>query len=507
MNALYEDVRVLLYTLWRRRWLALGVAWAVCLTGWLAVSLIPNRYESRARLFVQMQSLLSSKVGITDNDAQRGIDRVRQTLTSSENMIKVVKTTELARQISTDADAARYAATLAQDIRIVATPDNFFEISAQTSFGGLSDAANARLAHDVVTRLIDLFVEANLSDDRTETNRSIRFFDEELARREKGLREAESRKALFDQKYLGSIPGTGSIDQRVEALRGELMSLEPSLASAQSSLAAANAQMADTPATIATPGVASGAGGRLAALEAQLADAQAKGWTDRHPDVRAIRAQIARIQSTGASTAVIGGSAPNPVYMSMRAMQAEKQAAAAALAARKGQIEADLRRLRELQITQPGIAAEQARLSRDYEVLKAQYDKLIADREDVRLRGTVAGRADAIEFRVIQPPTLSRIPASPNRPLLLFGVLIAGVGAGLGAAFAMAQVKTSYPTADRLAAATGLPVLGAIPRTFTAAEAADRQQKLKWFAGAGGALAGAFVLLILVEFIQRGLGA
>jgi uncharacterized protein involved in exopolysaccharide biosynthesis len=40
---------------WNRRWLALAVAWAVCLLGWLVVAMIPNTYESRARIFVPMR--------------------------------------------------------------------------------------------------------------------------------------------------------------------------------------------------------------------------------------------------------------------------------------------------------------------------------------------------------------------------------------------------------------------------------------------------------------------
>jgi hypothetical protein len=35
------------------------VAWAVCLLGWLVVALIPNSYESKARIFVQLDDALA----------------------------------------------------------------------------------------------------------------------------------------------------------------------------------------------------------------------------------------------------------------------------------------------------------------------------------------------------------------------------------------------------------------------------------------------------------------
>lgn len=505
MTAIYEEIRIALHSVWRRRWLALAVAWAICVAGWLAISLIPNTYESRAKLLVKAQSLLPGKVGITENDSQRSIDHIRQTLTSRENLMKVVRETDIARQATSKADIISLAAGLGKDIKVVAQPDNVFDISAETSVGGLSNAENAQLAHDVVEKLVDIFIAGNAADDRAEAQQSMRFLNEEIGRREKGLRDAEAKRVSFDQQYLAGIPGTGSIDQRADAIRTELTALDPILAAAQSSLAAINAQAASTPATIATPGIPGG-GGRAAQLQAQLADAQAKGWTDAHPDVIAIRSQLARVRGTGESVVVMGGTV-NPAYLSMRSLQAERQASASALAGRKAELQASLNRLINIQIREPGIAAEQSRLSRDYEVLKLQYDKLMQDREDVRLRSDVTNRGEALQVRIIEPPSRPSLPSSPNRPLLLLGVLVIGIGAGAGAAWAQGQLRTSYSTADHLARATGMTVLGSIPETLTEVQTALQRQKLKWFAGAAGALAGALLLLLAVEFIQRGLMA
>jgi len=68
MNSLYEQFLVALHAVWHRRWLALAIAWGVALVGWLVVALIPNSYESSARVYVSMQSLLPTQVGITQVD-------------------------------------------------------------------------------------------------------------------------------------------------------------------------------------------------------------------------------------------------------------------------------------------------------------------------------------------------------------------------------------------------------------------------------------------------------
>ena len=46
MNGLYDELRIAVHSVWNRRWLALAIAWGVCLLGWLVVSLIPASYES-----------------------------------------------------------------------------------------------------------------------------------------------------------------------------------------------------------------------------------------------------------------------------------------------------------------------------------------------------------------------------------------------------------------------------------------------------------------------------
>ena len=148
-----------------------------------------------------------------------------------------------------------------------------------------------------------------------------------------------------------------------------------------------------------------------------------------------------------------------------------------------------------------------SRIDRDYEVLKSQYDKLLADREQIKLRGQVEADTDSLKFRVIDPPSSPRSPAAPNRPLLLVMVLIAGIGGGIGAAFALGQLQTSYPTAEKLEKASGLPVIGSVSQIMTNAQRAINKKKLRIFYGTSGALFGVFGMLMIVEFIQRGMVA
>lgn len=507
MGSMVEEVRATLHAIWRRRWVALAVAWVLCLAGWLVVSQMPNRYESHARVFVQLRQILPTDNAVAQVDQQKDVDRIRQTLTSAVNLEKVVRGTALANTVANDRDVADRVAGLQKAIKITAQQDNLFEI--------VTTSGSGKLAAAITQKLIDIFVENNLADDRDATSQSLHFLDAQVDQRQKQLQEAEAKRAAFQAQYLSALPGTGSLSDRIGAARAQLAQVNSDLAAAQSGLSAVNGQMAATPPTVSAGGGTAASMGparaRVVAIQGQLADARARGWTDAYPDVIALKAQLAQAQAAARNEPMVGGAAAgnaaNPVYQSLKSMQADKAATVAALNQRKAQIEGDLNQLESKLSDEPGVATEQAQIDRDYQVLKDQYDKLLADREQVKLQSQVQDQTDAVKFSVIDPPTVPRAPTAPNRPLMLTGVLIAGIAGGIAAAFALAKLQTTYATAGALERSSGMPVIGSIGEVVTAAQTAARRQQLRLFAGGAGALACAYVALLSVEFLQRGLSA
>jgi polysaccharide biosynthesis transport protein len=504
MDGLYDQFRIALHQVWRRRWLAMAVAWGVAVLGWLVIALIPSSYEAKARLFVQPQSILPNQIGITPDERNNQMLRLKQTITSNDNLVAVVRRTDLNGLVASEADMPGVVGALRQRITITAQPDGAIEIKATSNISGFSNGQNARTAAATVQGLIDRFIETNMSGDRRETGQSLRFLDEELQRREAALQQAEQRRLEFDQQFMGVLPGTGPIGDRMSAARVELGNLEQQIAAANGALNSMRGQLAATPQSL--PGAEGGstASGQLAQLEGQLNRYLAQGWTQSHPDVIHTRQQIERLRPFAAQERRAGTSGiPNPAYVSLRAMMAEREATLAAASARRSQLQGDLSQLTARQTTEPGMAAEQARLSRDYEVLKQQYDQLLASREQVRLRGDVATRTPPLNVQVVEPPSVPGVPAAPNRPVFLTIVLILALGAGVAAAFVAGQLQTTFPTQQRLAAVTGLPVLGTVSEVVTAPVRALRRKRLLWLGGAGGALAASWAILILVEFWQR----
>ena len=507
MNGLYEELRLALHAVWTRRWLALAVAWGVCVLGWLVVAQIPSKYDSRARVFVQMRQVLPAGAdGSIASGQQTDVDTIRQTLTSSVNLEKVVRGTDLAQSVSSDREVADRVAGLQQQIKVVAQQANLFEIT--------TTASSPKLAQSITQKLIDIFVEQNLSDDRSQSSQTLRFLDAQIEQLGGKLQDAQAKQTDFQNRYLGALPGTGSVADRIGASRAQMSQVDGDLAAAQSALAALRGQMAGTPQSIAGgTGIAPGMGparARVAAIQGQLADARGRGYTENHPDVVALRAQLAQAQAaarTEPAGAAAGGGVPNPAYLSLQSLMADKQATVAALEMRRRQLQGDLDTLNAKLADDPQVAAEQGEIERNYSVLKDQYDRLLAQREQASLVSQAQTQTDAVKFSVIDPPTRARTPTAPNRPLLLTGVLVAGLLGGIGAAFAMGQVQATFPTPQRLEKAAGMPVIGSIGEMLTRVQAEERRRRLKWFAGGMGALGVGYMALLGVEMLQRGLAA
>lgn len=510
MTSLLDEFKVVLHGIWQRRWLAMAVAWALCLLGWLVVALIPNTFESRARVLIQVNDVVNDGSS-SALDTQRRQIELRQSLTSVRNLEQVAVASGLIDRAADGATRADAARSLQQAIKVTSSPDSdMIDIVATIGGGGRSNAENAAMVTRVMENIISVFRDEQVRGGAANAQQNIRFLDGQITELQTKLGTAEAARAGFEARNLGMLPGTGSPSIRLESARSELSQVDTQLAGASSGLAAANAQLASTPPTISIPGLPSVGGGvarqQLASAQAELSAMRARGLTDQHPDVVALSAQIGALRAQAAREPT-GGSAgstqPNPSYSSLQSIRAERAAQVSALQSRRAQLAAEIATITSLRTREPAVAAEYDRLNRDYTVIKEQYDRLVARREQIRLRGAAESNADAVRVEVMDEPSRPTTPVAPNKPLLLFAVLFGGLGGGIATAFALSQVQATYPTAARLARASGLPVIGSVTEILTEQLRVSRGQRLRRFAAAGAGLGALCLVLLAVEIFQR----
>lgn len=497
MSAMLDELKVVLHGVWQRRWIALAVAWGLCLLGWLVVSLIPNSYESRARILVEVNDIVPDA---TSNplDQQRRFDQMKDSLTSVRNLAQVVVSSGMVDRAADEATRASAAMALQRDTTIVSAPNNTIAITVTVGGAGRSNAENAALAPRVLESMIAQFSDSQVRDGTAGAQQDVRFLDQQVEQVQVRLTAAEQAKAGFEARNLGMLPGAGSPSMRAETARSELSQIDTQLVSV-------NSQLAATPPTLTMPSLGptgvSVARQQLASAEAELSGMRARGLTSQHPDVIALTSQIGalRAQASREGSGVTGGGTqPNPAYAGLAAQRN-------ALSARRAQLAGEMASINASRIQEPAVQAEYERLNRDYTVIKDQYDRLVARREQLRLRGATESTGDAVRVTVQDPPSIPTTPSKPNKPLLLLGVLVAGLAAGAATAFAMSQVQTTYPTAARLARASGLPVLGSVTEILTDELRSARRRRLGHFVLGGAGLAAMCVVLLAVEFVQRGM--
>jgi hypothetical protein len=92
-------------------------------------------------------------------------------LTSTENLTKVVRRTDLNLLVGSERDLAAQVEKLRENIKVTAQQDNLFEISAPPASAA---SPTPRMPAHPPDRpdLLDLFVEENLSGDRAETGQT-----------------------------------------------------------------------------------------------------------------------------------------------------------------------------------------------------------------------------------------------------------------------------------------------------------------------------------------------
>jgi polysaccharide chain length determinant protein (PEP-CTERM system associated) len=501
MNSLYDEIKVALHSVWKRRWLALLVAWGVCLLGWLFVSMMPNRYESEAKVSVETTSL----PGAVENDRKKKIDNVKRTLNSTINLEQVVRGTDLVTQTANNKEITNTALGLQKNIKIEdGAADNIFKISARIGLSGNSDAENAKLSRDIVQKIIDIYTKQVLTGGSKGDANTLAMLDQQVTQRQALLDEAEKRRVKFETENLGSL---GSDQSGRDRAMMELSQLESTLIQAQSALSAINGQLISTPPTIkGQPTIIPGTGGpigpsRAQVLEGEVATRAAQGWTESHPDMIALRKQleIARRAGNGPGPegpkTIPGQDLPNPIYSQLQMQRADRAAAVEAASQRKMMLQAQLSNLSSGRMSEPAIQAEQQRLAKESDTLKTQFTELVNKREAIRLGSQTGGAM----ITVLDSPSYPKGPVAPDRAMMLSGILILGLLAGVGAAFAKSQVQTGYVTSQRLAKASGIPVLGAITELLKPEARRAAAKKLKMFYVGAAALAGVFVLLHFVE--------
>ncbi len=481
---------------WRFRRVALLVAWAIAIPAWILVALLPDQFEARARVYVETTTELRPLLqGLAiDSDVQSQLDLVRQALLSTPTLQKIAESSGLSKGTLTPLERETLIEELGERIDLsVEAPRG----SGNYLYSIAYRDVNRDRSVAVVKMLLDTFIEEVIGKKRSGQEDAQQFLQREIQAYEKRLSEAEGRLADFKRRNLGLVPGErGDFFQRLQSETDSLERDRASLRVAELRRRELTQQLNGETAYVpmnenSTSGsnassralAGSDTTTRLQEAESRLQELLLR-FTDRHPEVIALRETIEELQARqrrefealkSGNLADAGGQKAflNPVYQRIQVSLNELDVEIAAL---RGQIADRERRsaeMRKLADTAPDVEAEFARLNRDYGVTRAQYQSMVERLERARLSDK-ADENGVVKFTVIDPPVAKLEAVAPKRGMLTILGLLFALAAGAATTYALHVFRPVFQNVRSLANVTGMRVLGAIsmarPEVWRAAE-------------------------------------
>jgi polysaccharide chain length determinant protein (PEP-CTERM system associated) len=358
------------------------------------------------------------------------------------------------------------------------------------------------VAQQVTSELTNLFISENLDVRQQQSQNTTKFLESQLEDARRDLSQQEERVRQFKEKYLGELPGqTQSNLQILSGLQTQLQGEQDNLSRAKQQNTYLESLLSQYSTIQRTSKAGGGMTGGLPAIDQQLSKLRSQyadlssRYTERHPDVRKLKQEIARTEKMKEqlTAALNSGSGQDSTSRNDPGNPDISDTNAPAIMQLESQLKANqieiVNRQRAIEETQRQIGAYQGRLNqapvreqeyiditRGYEQSKANYDSLLKKKNDSELATNLELRQQGEHFRILDPPSLPQKPYSPNRMKLCamglgFG-LVLGAGLALGTEFLDDRVYDE----EQLKTLLPVGILSEIPSILTAQE--ERQQRI-----------------------------
>jgi polysaccharide chain length determinant protein (PEP-CTERM system associated) len=427
---------------------------------WSASWVLHARYRSGTLILVAQPSMPKDYVtpNVTD-DLQARLQSITQQILSRTRLLHIIEELKLYPDKRGRLNEDELVERMRKDIEIELVRGAHDQI---TSFNIYYSAHDPHTAQLVTSELTNLFISENLELRQQQSEDTTKFLEQQLETARQNLAAQEEKVRAFKDQHLGELPTqlTSNV-QILSGLQSQLQNEQDGLnadrqqnAYLQSMLEQSRVLQRTTKKGDGTPVGIPALDQQLDKLKAQLADLSSH-YTDRHPDVRKVKDEIARMEKmreqaladlrTNAATTSGSG---NPSVSAPDDLDSRDGAATIQL---QGQLKAnqidisnkehtiaDLKaKVNEYQgrLNQEPVREQQfADLTRNYEQSKADYAELLKKKNSSQMATSMELLQQGEHFQMIDPPSLPAKPDFPNR--LKFCGMGLGIGIALGGAFA-----------------------------------------------------------------------
>lgn len=501
------DIQQVLGIVRRRRWHFLLPFFAGWLLVWGISWFLPSLYRSGTLILVEQPSVPEKfVVSNIDSDNQRQLDSITQQILSRTRLLQIIDRLDLYANDRKRKNPDDIVDEMRKDIEIELSHGDDKKLSA---FNIYYQSRDPRLAQQATNELANLFITENLELRQERSESTTRFLQDQLDQARQKLAEQEARVREFKDKHIGELPSqTQSNLQILGGLQTQLQAQEDSLNRAKQqntyleSLLNQYRTLEHGKSSDAGPVGLAAIDKELDRLRTQLADLSSH-YTDKHPDVRKTKDQIARTEkmrerviaemnSGGGSTASVSPSvAMDPKSAPILELESQLNANRTEISNRQAEIKDLQSKVYEYQSRlnrAPVMEQQFADITRDYDQSKANYDSLLAKKNQSEMATDLEKTQQGEHFKMLDPPNLPVKPYKPNRLQLCGLGIIAGIFLGGLAAVGSEMMGGKVHTERDIKKIVPFEIFAEIPILETVSEQAAARR--------GNMLAGAAAVVI-----------
>ncbi len=500
----------------RRRWQFLIPFFCGWLLVWGASWVIPSTYRSGTLILVEQPSVPEKYVvSNIDSDIQHQLDSITQQILSRTRLIRIIDSLGLYATERKHKSADDMVETMRKDIEIELSHGDDRKLSAFNIYYANRDP---KMAQAATSELANLFITENLEQRQERSENTTKFLQDQLDQARAKLADQEAKLRVFKDQHLGELPTqTQSNLQILTGLQSQLQANQDSLNRAKQQNTYLESLLnqyratgqGSKPGDSGSPLGLAAVDKELDQLKAQLADLTSH-YTDKHPDVRKTKEQIARTEkmrerivaemnssANDSTTVPAPGASLDPKTAPMLEMESQLKANRLEIVNREAEIKDEQANINQYQARlnmAPVMEQQFADITRDYDQSKTDYEALLAKKNQSEMSTDLEKTQQAEHFRMLDPPNLPVKPYKPNRLMLCGAGLAVGLVLGGGFAFGKEKLGGKIYTEREIKKLVPFDVIGEIP-AIESVEEQSSNRRSAWFAAVAAVVIMGFILL------------
>ncbi len=501
----------------RRKWYIIIPFIAAIFVSLGVYKFLPKIYKATTLILVQPQRVPETYVRptVTASIGER-LNTISQEILSRTRLEKIIQEFNLYPDLRKKAPMEEVVERMRKAVEVnVQQRPSSRERETQNTFTISFEGEEPQLVMLVTNKLASLFIEENLKVRELQAESTSAFLTKELNNIEEQLVKKEEEIRKFRQRHMGQLPQQLDANLRIlERLQQQLKTTNDGIKAAEDRMIILQSQIEQLKRPEPPPVIAEDQSESPPApavitreripedpvvtqwnqLKRDLESARAR-YTENHPDVISLKRKIAniepkakeilkkqeemlaaqeqealsRVQTSTPRRQIVRAPVRQVDPMAERLiLQYTEQYNAAVLEAKR--LRDEEKKLKEqIHLYQvrveetPKREQELLLLTRDYDLLKANYQSLLDKKIQAQMAESLERKQQGEQFKVLDPARLPEKPVKPDRNrIMLIGAFI-GLVTGLGLAWFRETMDQSFHTEADVESYLNLPVIAVIP--------------------------------------------